>query len=281
MSKDKEGNPLGGSSDFFEAMDRQVNGAILDDQPEQVTPQASQEPERTTPAKATDPTNKAVDWEKRYKDSSREAVKMRETLNDLKPFVPVLEAMKRDSGLVDHVRGYLVNGGEPSKNITKSLGLDEDFVYDADEALKNPESDSAKVFNAHVDGAVEKRVQGILAGEKKQAVMARAKQAQLEEIAAFKEKHGMDDEQVNEIISGAKQRKLSLEDLYFLQNKGKTNANVANATKEDMMTQMRNVRNIPTSASGVNSPRADKSADDQIFDSIAGSSADFDDLFGG
>lgn len=281
MSKDQEGNPLGGSSDFFEAMDRQVNGAILDDQPEQVTPQASQEPERTTPARATDPTNKAVDWEKRYKDSSREAVKMRETLNDLKPFVPVLEAMKRDSGLVDHVRGYLVNGGEPSKNITKSLGLDEDFVYDADEALKNPESDSAKVFNAHVDGAVEKRVQGILAGEKKQAVMARAKQAQLEEIAAFKEKHGMDDEQVNEIISGAKQRKLSLEDLYFLQNKGKTNANVANATKEDMMTQMRNVRNIPTSASGVNSPRADKSADDQIFDSIAGSSADFDDLFGG
>jgi len=281
MSKDQEGNPLGGSSDFFEAMDRQVNGAILDDQPEQVTPQASQEPERITPARATDPTNKAVDWEKRYKDSSREAVKMRETLNDLKPFVPVLEAMKRDSGLVDHVRGYLVNGGEPSKNITQSLGLDEDFVYDADEALKNPESDSAKVFNAHVDGAVEKRVQGILAGEKKQAVMARAKQAQLEEIATFKEKHGMDDEQINEIISGAKQRKLSLEDLYFLQNKGKTNANVANATKEDMMTQMRNVRNIPTSASGVNSPRADKSADDQIFDSIAGSSADFDDLFGG
>jgi len=281
MSKDQEGNPQGGSSDFFEAMDRQVNGAILDDQPEQVTPQASQEPERTTPAEATDPTNKAVDWEKRYKDSSREALKMRETLNDLKPFVPVLDAMKRDSGLVDHVRGYLVNGGEPSKNITQKLGLDEDFVYDADEALKNPESDSAKVFNAHVDGAVEKRVGGILASEKKQAVMAKAKQAQLQEIAAFKEKHGMDDDQVNEIISGAKQRRLSLEDLYFLQNKGKANANVANATKEDMMNQMRNVRNIPTSAGSVNSPRADKSADDQIFESIVGSDTDFDDLFGG
>tara|TARA_R100001594_G_scaffold28727_1_gene54005 strand:+ start:6375 stop:7220 length:846 start_codon:yes stop_codon:yes gene_type:complete len=281
MSENQEGNPQGGSSDFFEAMDRQVNGAILDDQPEQVTPEASQGPERTTPQEAKAPTDKAVDWEKRYKDSSREAVRMRETLNDLKPFVPVLEAMKRDSGLVDHVRNYLVEGGEPSKNITKKLGLDDDFVYDADEALKNPDSDSAKVFNAHVDGAVEKRVGGILAGEKKQAMMQRARQAQMQEIKAFKEKHGMDDDAVKEIISGAKTRKLSLEDLYYLQNKGKTNANVANATKEDMMNQMRNVRNIPTSAGGVNSPRADKSADDQIFDSIVGSDPDFDDLFGG
>lgn len=281
MSK-YQSNPQGGSADFFEAMDRQVNGAIQDDdQPEQVTPQANQGPAKVTPIQATDPTNTAVDWEKRYKDSSREAVKMRETLNDLKPFVPVLEAMKRDSGLVDHVRGYLVNGGEPSKSVTQSLGLDEDFVYDADEALKDPNSDSAKVFNAHVDGAVEKRVSGILAGEKKQATIARAKQAQLQEIAAFKEKHGVDDEQINEIISGAKQRRLTLEDLYFLQNKGNVNANVANATKEDMMNQMRNVRNIPTSAGGVNSPRAEVSQDDQIFNAISDSGTDFDDLFGG
>jgi protein-tyrosine-phosphatase len=282
MSKDQS-NPQGGSADFFEAMDRQVNGAIIDDdQPiKQATPNAGMGPERTTPNKtAVDPQESAVDWEKRYKDSSREAVKMRETLNDLKPFVPVLEAMKRDSGLVDHVRGYLVNGGEPSKNITSQLGLDDDFVYDADEAVKNPESDSAKVFNAHVDGAVQKRVQGILEGEKKQATMARAKQAQMEEIVKFKEKHGMTDDEVKSIIANAKENRLTLEDLYFLQNKNKTNANVANATKEDMMNQMRNVRNIPTSAGGVNSPRADKSADDQIFDSIAGSEADFDELFG-
>ena len=97
----------------------------------------------------------------------------------------------------------------------------------------------------------------------------------------FKQKYNMTDEQVASIINGAKKRKLTLEDLYYIQNKDQTSANVAKATKDDMMTQMQNVRNIPTSASGVNSPRAEISADDQIFDEMMGSSPDIDSLFGG
>ena len=46
------------------------------------------------------------------------------------------------------------------------------------------------------------------------------------------------------------------------------------------MTQMKNVRNIPTTASGVNSPRADKSTDDQIFDDLVGGGQGIEDLFG-
>ena len=37
-----------------------------------------------------------VDWEKRYKDSSREAVRMRDEMKEIKPFVPILDAMKKD-----------------------------------------------------------------------------------------------------------------------------------------------------------------------------------------
>ena len=44
------------------------------------------------------------------------------------PFIPVLDAMKNDSGLVDHVRSYLTGGGKPSTTIQERLGLDEDFV---------------------------------------------------------------------------------------------------------------------------------------------------------
>jgi hypothetical protein len=275
---ENQSNPLEGSSDFFEEIERQVNGGIMD-QPTETTPNVNESPEMATSQTETkDPQLDAVDWEKRYKDSSREAVKMRGALNELKPFVPVLDAMKRDSGLVDHVRDYLLNGGSPAKSVTEKLGLDEDFIYDADEALKDPDSDSAKVFNAHVDSAVQNKVQGILAGEKKQAQLQQVKAAQLKEITSFKEKHNMTDEQVKSIIEGAKTHRLSLEDLYFLQNKDKANANVANAAKEDMMKQMKNVRNIPTSAGGVNSPRAEKSADDQIFDQL-NSDNSIEDLF--
>ncbi|QDP62282.1 MAG: hypothetical protein GOVbin2066_49 [Prokaryotic dsDNA virus sp.] len=281
--KQVEGNPKEfGSDDFFDAMDRQVNGAIMDDQPIEATPQNTAGPTQATQQQNIEGTStNDVDWEKRYKDSSREAVKMREQINELKPFVPVLEAMKRDSGLVDHVRNYLVEGGKPSKSVKEQLGLDEDFIYDESDAMGNPDSDSAKVFNAHVDRLVQNRVGGILDDERKRSLQARAKMAKQREIMDFKNRHEFTDEQVQEIIGQAQQRRMTLDDMYYLLNRDKASANVARSTKQDMMEQMKNVRNIPTSAGGVNSPRAEVSADDQAFDSIMGSDVDFDDLFGG
>ena len=78
----------------------------------------------------------------------------------------------------------------------------------------------------------------------------------------------------------AKDRKMTLDDVNYLVNREAANQNVANSTKADMMTQMKNVRNIPTTASGVNSPRADKSTDDQIFDDLVGGGQGIEDLFG-
>ena len=270
-----------GSEDFFDNLEHEVNGLVLDDQPTETTPAPPEGPTmETLPQSEQSPQENQVDWEKRYKDSSREAIKMRETLNDLKPFVPVLDAMKRDSGLVEHVRDYLTEG-RTAKTVTDKLNLPEDFVYDPDEAVRNPDSDSAKVFKAHVDTAVQTKVNETLSVEREKALQARARQQQAAEVQAFKEKYNMSDEQIAEIINGAKQRRLTLEDLYYIQNKDKTSANVARATKDDMMQQMKNVRNIPTSASGVNSPQAEISADDQIFNEMMGSSPDIDSLFNG
>ena len=157
----------GSSDDFFNALENDVNSAIqepeLTSDNSEATPPTS-DPEQVT--HTTEGSNNETDWEKRYKDSTREAQKMHTELSDLKPFVPVLNAMKNDSGLVDHVREYLENGGSPAKTVTESLGLNEDFVYDSDEALKNPDSDSAKVFEHSVDKVVNKRVQQLLQAQK-------------------------------------------------------------------------------------------------------------------
>ena len=153
MSDDNQGNPIrtiedsivGSKGDFFDALEQDVNGVVA--QGGEGTQQTTQETRsesgpkafmpKETPNTSQGPNN--VDWEKRYKDSSREAVKMATTLNQLKPFVPVLEAMKRDSGLVDHVRDYLKSGGSPDKSIKEKLKLDEDFEYDPNEAMSDPE----------------------------------------------------------------------------------------------------------------------------------------------
>ena len=99
----------GSVEDFFDGLETQVNGGIVDQQSEQVTPEFNGPQEtrsQETTQIQTQESNNTVDWEKRYKDSSREATKMREELNRLSPFTPVLEAMETDNGLVDHVRDY-------------------------------------------------------------------------------------------------------------------------------------------------------------------------------
>jgi len=294
MEDNTKGNPeaegmfnqpedAGSGSDFFDQLEANVNSGIVDatETQREATPPVESGPEQVTHASQTEGP-KDIDWEKRYKDSSRQAQKMYGQLKNLKPFVPVLEAMKNDSGLVQHVRDYLENGGAPAKTVQERLGLGEDFVYDQTEALENPESDSAKVFNAHVDSVVNNRVNSILSKEKQQAQVTQKQiQRKREEIEFRKAHPEMTDEQYAAMMEKAKSRILSLDDIHHLINRDATNKNVANATRKDMLNQMKNVRDIPASASGANSQGNDNASfEDEVFNSLLGSDGDIDNLFG-
>jgi len=283
------GNPFeeNGTSDanFFEELDKDVNGLVSETNGKQeskseATQQQQVAPQEVTHNQADGPKNDATDWEKRYKDSSREAQKMNGELRNLKPFVPLLDAMKNDSGLVEHVRDYLQSGGSP-KSVKDRLGLDEDFMFDQNEALEDPDSDSAKLFNATVEKVVNKRVNGMLNQEKERNDKIAYEKDRLKEEAAFKQKHNMSDDDFNTMVEKSKEHVLSLEDVYTLVNRDKVQANTAKATKEDMLNQMRTVRNIPTSVSGTNSEGTmERSQEDQIFDALTGGDRDLDNLFG-
>jgi hypothetical protein len=83
------------------------------------------------------------------------------------------------------------------------------------------------------------------------------------------------------MIDQSKSHILSLEDIFTLVNKDKVKANTAKATKEDMLNQMRTVRDIPASVSGTNSQgTSEKSTEDTIFDALVGGDGDLDNLFG-
>ena len=270
----------GSSDDFFDAMDRSVNGAIRDeDQHKQENPMDGG-PTMETRNTSEGSNSNMVDWEKRYRDSSREATRIAGQLNQLKPFVPLLKAMKQDSGLVDTVKDYLTNGGKPAKSIKERLNLSEDFIFDQEEAFSNPDSDSAKLLNSHVDGLVSSRVNKMLSVEKKAAQDNQMKNMKMKEAEEFKQKHNMSNQDFQRMVEKAKTRRMTLDDVHYLMNRDQANKNVANSTKSDMMNQMKNVRNIPTTASGVNSPRAEKSGDDQIFDDLIDAGGGMEDLFG-
>jgi len=277
------GNPEAGSSDdFFEAMENAVNGGIQDPyEPTEVTPSSNSGPEQATHAESSEGSNSNVDWEKRYKDSQRGAQNMNNELKSLKPFLPVLNAMKQDSGLVQHVRDYFEGGGSPSKTVQEKLGLGEDFVYDQGEALEDPNSDSAKVFNAHIDSMVQGRVNQVLNTEKQKSMQnKRAYDLKRQEVD-FKQKHNMSEEDFGHLVEKAKTHILTLDDIHYLLNRDNANKNVANSTKQDMLNQMKTVRDIPASASGANS-QADGPAsfEDNVFDALLDSDGKIDELFG-
>ena len=274
-----------GSSEesFFDALETEVNGAVQE--PTEATQPQLGDPEQVTRTQESVGSN-SVDWDndgnpykKRYADSSREAVKLAEQYKSVEPFVPVLEAMKNDSGLVEHVRDYLVNGGQPSKSIQSSLGLDEDFMYNEQEAMSDPDSDSAKLMNAHVDKIVQQRVGGMMQREKERASQQAVERKRLDEEARFRKESGMSDDEYMNMVDWAKTHTLTLDDINYLKNKQKVASNVADATKKDMLGQMKNVRDMPSTVSGANSHTQEKSAENSVFDALLGTDGELDNLF--
>ena len=271
-----------GSEEFFNGLENQVNGGITDTE---ATPNQPVAPEQVTHANdegsnTVAQSNNSTDWEKRYTDSSREAVKWRDKYKEVEQFVPVLDAMKNDSGLVDHVRNYLVDGGKPAKSIQENLKLDEDFVFDQQEAMTDPDSDSAKLMNAHVDSLVQRRVGEMVQTEQARAQQIYAAKQKEQQENEFKEKHNMSNEEFEAFKADAKQHVMTLDDINIILNQNKVASNVASSTKKEMMNQMKNVRSMPTSASGANSQGESKSEDRSVFESILGQDNSVDNLFG-
>jgi len=99
---------------------------------------------------------KITSLEKRLEDSGTEAKRLNSQLETLKPFIPMIEAMQKNPDFFQHVQNF----GEKSepKSIQEELNLPEDFIFDSDEAMRDPESISAKVFNAQVKKQAQKLV---------------------------------------------------------------------------------------------------------------------------
>jgi hypothetical protein len=248
------------AEDFFSQLDRQVMGEVVEQ------PNVEAQVEQTTPIQ--DPVAEqntefdSVNWEKRYSDSSREAKRLNNQLQDIEPYMPLLNAMKEDPNLISHVRGYFEGGGSAPKSVKEQLGLDEDFIFDYDDALSNPDSQSAKLFNATVDGVVQRRLGDFAKQQSEQSRRA-------SEETSFKSKHNVSDEDYQDLMKYAKSHKLTLEDVYYLKNRDNRDNEVANNTRNEVIQQMKNVRQMPTSvASSGNTQREEKSVDDAVFDKL-------------
>jgi len=284
-----DATPFDSSDDFFDKLDKQVNNTQEVTQPESATPtqvtrqtkQVGSKKQSNWESENNPYKTKADQLEKRYADSSRAGQANYNRLKEVEPFLPVLDAMKDDSGLVDHVRSYLQGGGAPPKTVQEALNLKEDFVFDGHEAVTDQSSDSAKVFNASVDNMVKQRVGQILEVEKGKAQEVQQRTSQRQAAIEFQKKNKLSDDAMSELMAFAKNNPLTLDHIYALKTMPVRDKAVANAVKKDMLGQMKNAQGMPTSASGANS-QADGtvSSDDQLFASLFGEELENDNLFG-
>ena len=257
------------AEDFFSQLDKQVMGETLD-QPMQVQQEAPRQQE--VPQVEQEPTENVGNLEKRYSDSSREAKRLNTRLNDLEPYMPLLNAMKEDPNLITHVRGYFEGGGSAPKGIKEQLGLDEDFIFDYDDALSDPASSSGKLFNATVDGVVQRRLGDFAKQQSEQSRRA-------SEEGAFKSKFDISENDYSDLMSYAKSHRLSLEDVYYLKNKDNRDTQVAGNARNEVIQQMKNVRQMPISvASSGNVQAEEQSMDDVVFDKLLAQGAGLDKL---
>ena len=255
------------SGDFFESLDREVNGMILDDDTVgQVEEQVTQQTPVDTSVEVK-PDDHQHDWERRYKDSSSEAQRLKTQLDGVSQYQPLIERLKEDTGMVDAIKNYVENGSQPV-DVKQALNLPEDFVFDLDDAVANPGSLSAKALEYTISGVVDRRVNTKLQQDNAIRNEETQKQQQLREAGEFKQRMNISDDEYSTMMDWAGRHKTSLEDIYYLKNRGQRDQKVAKGAKEDMLKQMKSVRDIPTSVSNQNTVKADVRHEDALFEAL-------------
>ena len=260
------------SEDFFETLDRQVNGAIIDE-PSQPTSEESDNTQTSPYVEVQEEVSDEVDTlQKRYSDSSREAKRLNGKLSELEPYMPILDAMREDPNLITHVRNYFEGGGQTPQTMTEKLNLDEDFTFDADDAFSQPESDSAKVLGATIDGIVQRRLNGALKGQ-------RAENQKLAKETDFRSRHELDDEQWSTFVEFAISKSLELDDIYYLMNRKNRDGKIADSARQEVHDKMREVQQQPGTLATQGSVQTETSPDDSVFDAILGETNELEKAF--
>ena len=274
------------NADFFDALETQVNGAIQDAPAEQ----AVQEPVSDQVTPQVDSSSREVpqnsNWEDesnpykvRYSDSSRENTKNKAVLDKLKPYESLIGVLEQDAELVDIVRGYLDKGTKP--DMKQSLDLGDDFVFDMDEAISDPDSKSAQVFNTIVDKRADRKVGDRIAAERQNAKQAAQKRNMQSQTKQFVDANKMNKDEFSELSKWAQTHQLSWDDINFLKNRDKANAKIANNSKQQVLDQMKNVQSMPATASAAGGENpGDRDHNDSIFDLIQKADNNLDNVFG-
>ena len=221
-----------------------------------------------TPNATPKPDNKGnqEDWEQRYKDSSKEGIRLNGIVEKMSPYMPVLDMLSKDDGFKEHVMNY----GKQTKTETlpEKLNLPEDFEFDMNEAIRNPDSEHAKILS-QVSQHYAKPVinQSILDDNQK-----RAEEIKKEDLSnqrdMLKSKYGIKDTEFSSLMDWGNDHIMTYEDMHFLKKKDDYMRKVANDTKMGIAGQVNRMQGVNPGVTG--GDIHEEKIEDKIMDTILG-----------
>lgn len=187
-------------------------------------------------------------------------------LRELNPVLPMLEAMLGDETFLQMAEDYFTDPSAQSEAFKKQLGINEDFVFDLNNALSDPKSDDAKVLNKLMQAKQPK------SNQQKQPTSQVNNDA---EKKAIMDKFSMSEDDYKDMMKKAEGYKISHEDIYYLINKDKVLSEAERRGQEAIKKQVNTAQKLRKSPSG--GTELSDSPEDIFMKSISRGGGLFDD----
>lgn len=254
------------TSDWFSQLDRYVAGSggppspdLLKKKPDESGTPAEKKSVESRLEELETELKKAKDG---YKGSSKEALKLKTERDLLKQEL----AKSKDSNIL---------GKKVPKDVFEALGIDRaNFVFDMDD-VKNPQSNSAKVFSAMVALEASRQTRRILdeRDSKKSETFANVEFEN--QRKSLIEKLKWTEDEFSEWWEGAKKSPITLEGIYFATNQEELLNKASKEIQEQAKRQRADVSNLPSSLAEKGGG-GEFNFEDAFFDKLQGIKSDVD-----
>ncbi|MBC8551614.1 MAG: hypothetical protein H8D23_18365 [Candidatus Brocadiales bacterium] len=258
----------GNASDFFQSLDDNKSNQVT---PEKSSPDSGNDAggkgsDKSVEDQIAELRNEIKTTEKRYGDSSKEAINLRTQMNELEPFIPIFDEMKGNPALVKTMQNAIEAEKAP-KAPKEALGLADDFIFDAEEAMTDLNSDSAKVMRYMGRIEADARAKETEVSNSR----IRASEKQERDFDDFVSKSKLSDDDTQDFKKFMSEHELSLDDVYFLMRRNDITKGIAEKARAETLKQIQSAQMLNGDSLGSReSVMLDTKNDDKFFDKVFG-----------
>jgi len=180
-------------------------------------------------------------------------------LDEIEDYKPVIQAMRSDPNLVNHIGNYFAKDGE-GKEMKDKLQIPEDFEFSFTDAATNEGSDSYKLLTSLIDTRAKAHSDAATRNITQKNEMDKQKVQLMQEFSVT-------EDEWKDFMKFSARGNWTLKDLFFLFKKEKGELNLDNKKIKEKSKAMANAKTLAFSHAneGIDNPNEGKT-DDEIFE---------------